>query len=55
VIIIAGSLRVDAADRATYLDLVARASVMAREAPGCLDFSQSPDPLEPDRINIYER
>ena len=28
---------------------------MARETPGCLDFAQSPDPLEPDRINIFER
>jgi heme-degrading monooxygenase HmoA len=28
---------------------------MAREAPGCLDFAQSPDPLEPDRINVFER
>jgi quinol monooxygenase YgiN len=54
-LIIAGTLRVDASDRAAYLDLVARATAMARETPGCLDFAQSPDPLEPDRINIFER
>ncbi|HZC53467.1 MAG TPA: antibiotic biosynthesis monooxygenase family protein [Mycobacterium sp.] len=54
-LIIAGTLRVDATDRAAYLDLVARATAMAREAPGCLDFAQSPDPLEPDRINVFER
>lgn len=54
-LIIAGTLRVDAADRAAYLDLVARATVMARQTPGCLDFAQSPDPLEPDRINVFER
>ncbi|MBO0885326.1 MAG: antibiotic biosynthesis monooxygenase [Mycobacterium sp.] len=54
-LIIAGTLRVDAADRAAYLDLVARATAMARETPGCLDFAQSPDPLEADRINIFER
>ena len=28
---------------------------MAQHAPGCLDFSQSPDPIETDRINIFER
>jgi quinol monooxygenase YgiN len=27
----------------------------AREAPGCEDFHLSPDPLEPGRINVYER
>jgi quinol monooxygenase YgiN len=55
VIIIAGTLRVDPAVRASYLEVVSAATAMARRAPGCLDFAQSPDPLEPDRINIYER
>jgi quinol monooxygenase YgiN len=54
-LIVAGNLRVDAADRAAYLELVAHATRMAREQPGCLDFAQSADPLEPDRINIFER
>ena len=27
----------------------------ARVAPGCLDFHLSPDPIEPDRINVYEQ
>jgi quinol monooxygenase YgiN len=54
-LLIAGSLRVDAADRAAYLGLVARATAVARETPGCLDFAHSADPLEPDRINIFER
>jgi quinol monooxygenase YgiN len=55
VIIVAGTLRVDPATRADYLQAVAAATAMARTAPGCLDFAQSADPLEPDRINIYER
>jgi len=55
VIIIAGTLRVDPADRDRYLRAVAPATKMARQAPGCLDFAQSPDPIEPDRINIFER
>ncbi len=54
-IIIAGTLRVDPADRDTYLEVVALATTMARRAPGCLDFAHSPDPVEPNRINIYER
>jgi hypothetical protein len=28
---------------------------LARLAPGCLDFVQSPDLLDPTRINVYER
>jgi quinol monooxygenase YgiN len=54
-IIIAGTLRLDPGDRARYLELVASATELARATPGCLDFAQSPDPLEPDRINIFER
>jgi quinol monooxygenase YgiN len=27
----------------------------AREAPGCEAFVLSPDPLDPGRINVYER
>jgi quinol monooxygenase YgiN len=54
-LIIAGTLVLDAADRAKYLDAVGRATAMARSTPGCLDFAQSPDPLDPERINIFER
>jgi quinol monooxygenase YgiN len=55
VIIVAGWLRVDPAERARYLTVVSPATELARSAPGCLDFTQAADPLEPDRINIYER
>ncbi len=54
-IIIAGTLRVTPAERERYLAIVSAATTMARAAPGCLDFTQSPDPLEADRINIFER
>ena len=54
-LIVAGHLRVDAADRAAYLEAVGQFTAMARSAPGCLDFAQSPDPLDPERINIFER
>jgi quinol monooxygenase YgiN len=55
VIIIAGHLRVSAAERARYLEAVADVALQARRAPGCYDFVQSPDPIDPERINIYER
>ena len=54
-IIIAGTLRVDPARRDDYLRVVGTATAMARAAPGCLDFAQSADPIEDDRINIFER
>jgi len=55
VIIIAGSLRVDPADRDRYLAAVGPITAQARQARGCLDFVQAADPLEPDRIVIFER
>jgi quinol monooxygenase YgiN len=55
VIIIAGTLRVEPGERDRYLDLVSVATALARATPGCLDFAQSADPLEADRINIFER
>ncbi|SNR50966.1 putative quinol monooxygenase [Blastococcus mobilis] len=54
-IIVAGSLRVASGDRDGYLAAVADVAVQARRAPGCLDFVQAADPLDPERINIFER
>jgi quinol monooxygenase YgiN len=54
-IIIAGKLYVDAGSRQSYLDGCRKAIEMARAAPGCLDFTLSADPIEPDRINVFER
>ena len=54
-IIIAGWIRVAAGDRDAYLGAVADVARMARLAPGCLDFVQAADPLDPERITIYER
>lgn len=55
VIIIAGHLRVAASEREQYLTAVEDVTIRAREAPGCQDFVQSADPIDPERINIYER
>jgi len=54
-IIIAGHLRVDADERAAYLSCVADVVPSARAAPGCLEFVQVADPVEPDRIVVFER
>lgn len=54
-IIIAGALYVRPSDRDRYLDRVADVTRQARATPGCLDFVQAADPLDPARINIYER
>ena len=54
-IIVAGSLGVDAEARDAYLDGCREVVATAREAPGCLDFALSPDLLERDRINVFER
>ena len=54
-LIIAGSLNLDPAQRTAFL--VANADVVrqARQAAGCLDFVQAADPLDVTRINIFER
>jgi quinol monooxygenase YgiN len=55
VIVVAGWLRVAAEDRDRYLALVASVTALARRAPGCLDFVQAADPLDPSRIVVLER
>lgn len=54
-IIVAGHLIVAASERATYLEAVADVNALARSSAGCLDFVQVADPVEGDRIVIYER
>jgi quinol monooxygenase YgiN len=54
-IVVAGHLRVPPERRADYLNGCRDVIELARTAPGCLDFTLSADPLEPDRINIFER
>ena len=54
-IIVAGALFLAAEDRDRYLAAVADVARLARQAPGCLDFVQVADPLDPGRIHVYER
>jgi quinol monooxygenase YgiN len=53
-IIVAGHLFVDAADRDEYLHGCVEVMELARRSDGCLDFSLTPDPIDPGRINIFE-
>jgi quinol monooxygenase YgiN len=55
VLIIAGSLILDPADRDRFLAANADVVPQARRAPGCLDFVQAADPVDPGRINVFER
>jgi quinol monooxygenase YgiN len=55
VIIVAGQLRVDPEERDRYLTDCADLIRQARGTEGCLDFYLSPDPIEPDRINVFEQ
>lgn len=54
-LIIAGHLIVDAKDRDAFVAEGAKVVEMARNAPGCSDFSITADTLDPQRVNIFER
>ncbi len=54
-IIVAGWLRVPSEQRQSYLDDCRTVIVAARAAPGCLDFHLSADPLDDERINVFEQ
>ena len=54
-LIVAGTLYVDPAERDDYLATCEVIVRQARSAPGCVDFAISPDLVEPGRINVYER
>jgi quinol monooxygenase YgiN len=55
VIIVSGFLRVVPEQRAAYLSSALDVIRAARSASGCLDFHLSADPIEVDRINIFEQ
>lgn len=54
-LIVAGHITVDPAERDKYVADCGVVVELARAAPGCLDFSICADTVDPDRINIYER
>lgn len=54
-VIVAGHVVVDPEQRDDYLSECVEVVRQARRTPGCLDFALSADPLEPGRVNIFER
>jgi quinol monooxygenase YgiN len=54
-LIVAGHLVLDPTDRDAHVVASATAVRLARQAPGCLDFAVSADPVDPTRVNVFER
>jgi quinol monooxygenase YgiN len=55
VIIVAGQIHVNPGRRDAFVAASIEAVAQARRAPGCLDFVVAADPIEPGRVNVYER
>lgn len=53
-IIVSGRLYVTPGSRQGFLASSAKAMVVARQTSGCRDFVVAADPLEADRVNVYE-
>lgn len=53
-IIVSGKIYVQPGSRDDFLRRSADAIVQARGTAGCRDFVVAADPLEPDRVNVYE-
>ena len=54
-LIVSGWLRIRPGQRDTYLASCVEVSRAARALRGCIDFHMAADPLEPDRINVFEQ
>lgn len=54
-LIIAGHSTLEAAERDRYVTAHQNLARRARQAPGCLDLAITADPLDPTRVNVYER
>lgn len=53
-IIVSGRIYVTPGRRDAFLASSREAVVAARRASGCRDFVVAADPIEPDRVNVYE-
>jgi quinol monooxygenase YgiN len=53
-IVVAGRIYLKAGTREEFLAASRAAMNAARGAQGCRDFVVAGDPLEPDRVNVYE-
>ncbi|HEX5509468.1 MAG TPA: antibiotic biosynthesis monooxygenase family protein [Pseudolabrys sp.] len=53
-LIVSGRLYLKAGAMKKFLASSFEAIALARKSPGCHDFVVAADPLEPDRVNVYE-
>jgi quinol monooxygenase YgiN len=54
-VIVAGHVVVNPQERDDYLSGCVDVVRQARRTAGCLDFALSADPVDPGRVNIFER
>lgn len=54
-LIVAGHLELEPIDRDAHIAASVTAVRLARATPGCLDFAVSADPVDPSRVNVFER
>ena len=55
IIIIAGNLTIKSGFRRKFIKASIDAIIQARKSEGCNDFSVSEDPIDENRINIFEK
>jgi quinol monooxygenase YgiN len=53
-IIVSGRIYIRPGTREEFLTLSGEAVVQARRSSGCRDFVVAADPIEADRVNVYE-
>lgn len=53
-IIVSGRIYVRSGQRDLFVKSSMEAVQAARQTPGCRDFVVAPDPVEADRVNVYE-
>ena len=53
--IVAGHITVEPQQRESYLVGCVSVVERARGAAGCLDFAITADPIDPGRVNVFER
>jgi quinol monooxygenase YgiN len=54
-LIVSGRLYVQPGRRDAFLAASLEAVKQARQTVGCLDFVVAADPIEPDRVNVFEQ
>ena len=54
-ILVVGTLRIAAKNRARFIELSRPAIVDARANPDCVNFSVAADPIDSNTLNVFER